>query len=398
MFKIKTLFLALSFVLIIPPSFGQITLCRNCYVWEFSNSGGERNQTTRQLTNNVEDILSQISQCTVLVRRHYDQLLEHVKNESKIQSLETVSVQIKSKLKNIKARIVIFGTVDRDFQGNVSLRLSFQSLETTQVKSNTVILNNVDFHNFKKRKQKLEEFIGSFIDPKIPLEHDINTENNPKNRIDLSEKKNDSRKFTVEIGAEGWHAKLKFQEAGEPIRNYSGFLIGPIVYGSIWLNRLESKSLNLNIQGLFGNLKRSDNEAERRIRNTDGLLFYRHSFSKATDFHLSFGGGWRFWYEDIITKSNNSSKDTSGPMFYVGARSQFGKTKFGWNGNVRWLFAEIDSGNDENKNDVHADFNIGIYYSINELYFMMGWRHRTFYERDDDRMTSGIILSLKYSI
>lgn len=146
-------------------SFAQVNFCDNCYIWEFTSSEGERNQTTRLLSNDVEDILSQYAECKVLQRSRYAKLQEQIDNEKAIQSLNTAPTLIKAELKIIKAKRVIFGSVNRDFQGNVSLRLSFENLETSQVKSNTVFLINEDYYNFDKRKQKLAEFVGSFIDP-----------------------------------------------------------------------------------------------------------------------------------------------------------------------------------------------------------------------------------------
>lgn len=146
-------------------SFAQVEFCDNCYIWEFTSSEGERNQTTRLLSNDVEDILSQYADCKVLQRSRYAKLQEQIDNEKSIQSLNTAPTLIKAELKTIKAKRVIFGSVNRDFQGNVSLRLSFENLETSQVKSNTVFLINEDYYNFDKRKQKLAEFVGSFIDP-----------------------------------------------------------------------------------------------------------------------------------------------------------------------------------------------------------------------------------------
>jgi hypothetical protein len=142
----------------------QADLCDNCYVWEFATDNGERDQTTRLLSNDVEDILSQYSGCKVLQRSRFARLQEQINNEKDVvQSLTGVRPEIKSELKTIQAKRVIFGTVNRDFQGNVSLRLSFENLQTTHVKSNTVFLINEDYYNFDKRKQKLTAFINSMI-------------------------------------------------------------------------------------------------------------------------------------------------------------------------------------------------------------------------------------------
>ncbi len=152
-------------------AFAQADLCDNCYIWEFTTDSGERDQTTRLLSNDIEDILSQYSSCKVLQRSRYAKLQEQINNEKAIQSLSGANAQIKTELKTIQAKRVIFGSVNRDFQGNVALRLSFENLQTSQVKSNTVFLTGDDYYNFEKRKLKLTAFINSFVNPdgKLPI-------------------------------------------------------------------------------------------------------------------------------------------------------------------------------------------------------------------------------------
>jgi hypothetical protein len=158
----------------------QADLCDNCYVWEFTTDNGERDQTTRLLSNDVEDILSQYSGCKVLQRSRFARLQEQINNEKDVvQSLTGVRSEIKSELKTIQAKRVIFGTVNRDFQGNVSLRLSFENLQTSHVKNNTVFLINEDYYNFDKRKEKLTAFINSFVNPDGKMQEPI-----PENKRD----------------------------------------------------------------------------------------------------------------------------------------------------------------------------------------------------------------------
>ena len=189
-FIILIVFQLISSVLI-----GQVELCESCYVWEFSTDNGERNQTTRLLSNDIEDILSQYPDCKVLQRSRYAKLQEQINNENKILSLSTAPTQIKTELKTINAKRVIFGSVNRDFQGNVSLRISFENLETSQVRSNTVFLINEDYYNFDKRKQKLTEFIGAFIDPEGKLKS-----NTPQNGKDSSTNNSGVAPQTLEDG------------------------------------------------------------------------------------------------------------------------------------------------------------------------------------------------------
>ncbi len=170
MYQLKTLLTTLLFSLIANALCAQAELCDNCYIWEFTTDNGERDQTTRLLSNDIEDILSQYSSCKVLQRSRYAKLQEQINNEKAIQSLSGANAQIKTELKTIQAKRVIFGSVNRDFQGNVALRLSFENLQTSQVKSNTVFLTGDDYYNFEKRKLKLTAFINSFVNPdgKLP--------------------------------------------------------------------------------------------------------------------------------------------------------------------------------------------------------------------------------------
>ncbi len=175
MFPVKlftTLFL-LSFSISL--AFAQADLCDNCYVWEFTTEKGERNETTRLLSNDIEDILSSYSACKVLQRSKFAKLLEQITNEKAIENLSGVKPELKTQLKAIQAKRVIFGEVNRDFTGNVSLRLSFDNLQTTLTKTNTVFLIGEEYYNFEKRKQKLTALVNAFINPdgKLPTPKEV---------------------------------------------------------------------------------------------------------------------------------------------------------------------------------------------------------------------------------
>ncbi len=165
MYQLKTLLTTLLFSLIVNALCAQAELCDNCYIWEFTTDKGERNETTRLLSNDIEDILSSYAACKVLQRSKFAKLLEQINNEKAIQNLSGVKPELKTQLNAIQAKRVIFGEVNRDFTGNVSLRLSFDNLQTTLTKTNTIFLIGDDYYNFDKRKQKLTDFINSFIDP-----------------------------------------------------------------------------------------------------------------------------------------------------------------------------------------------------------------------------------------
>lgn len=176
MYKIVALFVVITCIKL-PDSFGQRSLCQNCYIWDFSNEDGERNQTTRLLSNDIEDLLSQYDQCTIIQRSKFAKLQEQILNEESVQSVSLGNPDISYELKLIKAQTVIFGLVGRDFQGNVSLRLSFENLKTSQVKSNTIFIVNNDFYDFEKRRQKLRILLNNFLG--IELEENGNKTNTP---------------------------------------------------------------------------------------------------------------------------------------------------------------------------------------------------------------------------
>ncbi len=198
---------------------------------------------------------------------------------------------------------------------------------------------------------------------------------------------NDSQK--LKVGASSWYNKLKFQEPAEPPREYNGLLLGPIVDYSIL------KLVNLNIQTLFGKLERTDNQASRKIKNIDGLVSYRKLLPRVEVIDYVFiGGGWRYWVEDIKTNNNNDRKNTTGPILSTGIRFRFSNCRFGSDSSLNWLPTEVNAGD---KNDAHTDIDIGLDYLFGKrLYIEAGWRHRTFYEREDNRTISGIMLSLLY--
>ena len=164
--------------------FAQADLCDGCYVWAFANDKGERDESTRLLTDAVEDIISQYPSCTLLQRSRFAKLQEQIANEKAIQSLNSAPSAIKDELKVIKAKRVIFGAVSRDFQGSVSLRLTFESLISSQFKSNTIFLTGEDYYNFDKRKEKLTAFVNSFINPDGKLPTPMVKEDSPKKECD----------------------------------------------------------------------------------------------------------------------------------------------------------------------------------------------------------------------
>lgn len=164
----------LCFLLIGPVAFTQKEVCKNIYVWDFTNENGQKTQHTKMLTQEVEDALTQTS-CRVLQRRNYASLSEQIDNENAIQTIEGMSNTISNELQSIKAETVLFGKVQMDFSGNIMLAVSFQNLLTKEIlKSESVMLAGEDAHNISKRKQKIVAFISHCVGPKIITNEETN--------------------------------------------------------------------------------------------------------------------------------------------------------------------------------------------------------------------------------
>lgn len=165
MFKLKTivqgiiLFLCLLYI---KSAKSQSNLCTNCYIWEFTNEDGGRDDVTKTLSNDFEDILSQKEQCSVLQRSKYAALYAQIKSERAISSVNNASSIARTEIIK-RAKNVIFGKVNRDYQGNISLRISFEDLQTTQIKSNTIFLIGDNAYNIEKRRNVISSFIESFL-------------------------------------------------------------------------------------------------------------------------------------------------------------------------------------------------------------------------------------------
>ena len=141
----------------------QNEYCKNCYVWEFSNSEGKRTEISKMISSDFEDILSQKEGCTVLQRSNLPFLYEQIQNEEVFSSLPKINASTRKELQGIRAQNVIFGEVNLDFQGNISLRVSFENIETTSIKSDQVFLIGEDAYNFTKRRRALSIFIDAFL-------------------------------------------------------------------------------------------------------------------------------------------------------------------------------------------------------------------------------------------
>lgn len=148
-------------------SFGQRQdICRNLYVWPFTDAAGQKTLESKMLTDEVEEVLTQISGCLVLQRRNFASLTAQVENERAIQSLENLPVSIDEGLNTIRAETVLFGTVNQDFTGNISLQVSFQSLNSKRILlQNSIFLMGQEAQNVYNRREKIRQFILACINP-----------------------------------------------------------------------------------------------------------------------------------------------------------------------------------------------------------------------------------------
>ena len=165
--KTKLFFLTLSLLTFLITSHAQKEVCKNIYVWDFTDENGKKNNHTILITQEVENALTETS-CRVLQRRNYAKLSEQIENEDAIQSIEGMPSTINQELQSIKAETVLFGEVKMDFSSNIMLSVSFQNLLTKEIlKSEFIFLAGEDAHNIQKRQKKIKDFIAHCAGPKV---------------------------------------------------------------------------------------------------------------------------------------------------------------------------------------------------------------------------------------
>ena len=165
--KVKIALLILSVFCLSNLVYAQKDVCKNIYVWDFTDENSKKTNLTELITQEIESALTETA-CTVLQRRNYAQLAEQVENENAVQSIEGMSSTINEELQSIKAETVLFGQAKADFAGNIMLSVSFQSLLTKEIlKSEYIFLTGEYAHNMKKRKEKIEAFIAHCVGPKV---------------------------------------------------------------------------------------------------------------------------------------------------------------------------------------------------------------------------------------
>ena len=146
----------------------QIVLCERIYLWEFTNRDSESDQVAKMLTNEVEDVLSSIDLCTVLQRRKFGELWEQIQNEKGILRLEHVPSHYLDSFRIAKADIVLFGMVQLDHDFDLSVRLRFENLITSKIRTETVILKGKYATNHSARKDELRRRLLAILEITAP--------------------------------------------------------------------------------------------------------------------------------------------------------------------------------------------------------------------------------------
>lgn len=175
--------LTLIFFLNIIPTyiFSQCEVCQNVYVWDFTAPDKIDSATIQIFVREVEIALSQLDTCTVLSRRDYGRLLEHIYNENNIKSLSLskISQEAKDILERIKARMVVFG--DMIIYGNkLILYISFQNILDSRTRSLSITFNQntITNNSYREISEKIHISITNFINEWCPDSSDDITNDN----------------------------------------------------------------------------------------------------------------------------------------------------------------------------------------------------------------------------
>ena len=152
-----------SCLMIYQVAFGQTELCQNVYLWDFKTKQNERNFVTNTLSNEVEDILTQVNKCKVLQRRNYVDIQKQVENEKQISNVEGISYDLKRKLKTIQAERVLFGEIEQDFSFNVNLRLRLENLNTKELRTATILIEAKDMIEPTQRNQAIRKGLNKLL-------------------------------------------------------------------------------------------------------------------------------------------------------------------------------------------------------------------------------------------
>lgn len=142
--------------------FHQAALAQNSriYVWDFSYRDGKTDDLTISLTDELEEALLRSECCEVLQRRNYSRLFQQRENEKAISGASQLSSDSKNRLTDINANTVVFGVLHDDTRsGQFKISVSFENLNGTIEKGESVYMAKYDVNNPKKREEAIAELL-----------------------------------------------------------------------------------------------------------------------------------------------------------------------------------------------------------------------------------------------
>lgn len=109
--------------------------CKNIYVWDFLDQNKDKNRTTNDLTEAVEEALTNIDECFVLQRRNLATVVNQAAMEKGVNSVKEMRNEITHALSGKGARLVLFGNVDMSARDACEVRLRIEDLGTSRIVS-----------------------------------------------------------------------------------------------------------------------------------------------------------------------------------------------------------------------------------------------------------------------
>lgn len=159
------LLLGLSLNLFAQNQFSRISSkCKNIYVWDFLDQDKNKNRTTNDITEAIEEALTNIDECFVLQRRNLANLVNHAAAEKGINSVKEMKYEITHALAGSGAKLVLFGTVDMSARDACEVRLRIEDLTTSRIvtaKSTRVLY--ADIANIDNRNRVMYKLVSELI-------------------------------------------------------------------------------------------------------------------------------------------------------------------------------------------------------------------------------------------
>lgn len=133
--------------------------CKNIYVWDFLDQNKDKNRTTNDLTEAVEEALTNVDECFVLQRRNLATLVNQAAIEKGVNSVKEMRYEITHALSGKGARLVLFGNVDMSARDACEVRLRIEDLATSRIvtaKSTRILYSEIaDIDNRNKVVKRL---------------------------------------------------------------------------------------------------------------------------------------------------------------------------------------------------------------------------------------------------